>query len=516
MKLSNLFKLIIALSTVALAVVALVSVFNFSRIASVSEEITEVRIPAIEKITSLEGMMAELTGSMGRLAAVYDVDQIKLAQQEVEASVARIREDTAWLKNSIGESFSEEDSKACENDLALYEAEVGKLFDLAFQYEQQSIPDELNAKVIPLQEALVNRFNRIKEQVIASARVVSDISNSTRQLTIWISALTLVTVLVVSIQLMRTKAIRPLQRIFDSISQASNEVGSNVSRLNKMSATLNERSGNQASAVEETSATIVELSSMATSNKQSAEEAAKVAADTKILAEEGNEEMGQMVVAMDGIQNSSAEISNIIKTIDEIAFQTNILALNAAVEAARAGEAGSGFAVVADEVRSLASRSAEAAKESSQKIETSIRNCDDGASICKRVAEKLQDILQQTKSLDEISSEMASAVKEQSEGFTQVESAVREIDTVTQSISEEAHNSANASENLDANAQKLVDQLSALDVLIHGSSGAALEKRTTSNEIEVEIAETKTIDRGRGSEAIFSNSDKNADFVQWS
>ena len=516
MKLSNLFKLIITLSTVALAVVALVSVYNFSRIASVSEEITEVRIPAIEKITSLEGTMAELTGSMGRLAAVYDVDQIKLAQEGVEASIAQVREEIAWLKNSIGESFSEEDSKASDNDLALFEAELGNLFELAFQYEQQSIPEALKANLIPLQESLVDRFDSIKERVIASARVVGDISSSTRLLTIWISCLTLLIVLAVSIYLLRSKAIVPLQRIFDSISQASNEVNSNVARLNKMSVTLNERSGNQASAVEETSATIVELSSMANSNKQSAEEAAKVAADTKGLAEQGNEEMSQMVVAMDGIQSSSAEISNIIKTIDEIAFQTNILALNAAVEAARAGEAGSGFAVVADEVRSLASRSADAAKESSQKIETSIRNCDDGASICKRVAEKLQDILQQTKSLDEISSEMAGAVKEQSEGFNQVESAIREIDSVTQSLSEEASNSANASEHLDANAQKLVDQLSVLDLLIHGSSGAALEKQGTSNKYEVEVAETNTIARGRGSEAIFSDSDKNAEFVQWS
>jgi len=152
---------------------------------------------------------------------------------------------------------------------------------------------------------------------------------------------------------------------------------------------------------------------------------------------------------------SSTEVAKIVKTIDEIAFQTNILALNAAVEAARAGEAGMGFAVVAEEVRNLAQRSALAAKETADKIDAALTRSDKGARISEEVSRNLNGIIDQVRELDRLISEIATASGEQSQGIEQVNTAVGQIDKVTQSNAAAAEESASASEELNAQASEL-------------------------------------------------------------
>jgi methyl-accepting chemotaxis protein len=169
-----------------------------------------------------------------------------------------------------------------------------------------------------------------------------------------------------------------------------------------------------------------------------------------------------MAAAMRQIQASSDDISRIIKTIDEIAFQTNILALNAAVEAARAGEAGMGFAVVADEVRSLAQRSAAAARETAAKIEGAIAKTGQGVEINSRVASALSDIVAKARRVDELVAEVAVACKEQSDGIGQANTAVAQMDKVTQANVTRAEESAAAGEELSAQAnalKKVTDEL---------------------------------------------------------
>ena len=138
-------------------------------------------------------------------------------------------------------------------------------------------------------------------------------------------------------------------------------------------------------------------------------------------------EMQAMSSAMNDIKSSSDDIAKIIKTIDEIAFQTNILALNAAVEAARAGEAGAGFAVVADEVRNLAQRCAQAAKETASKIEDSVQKSTNGVEISAKVAISLQEIVSKTRQVDELAGEVATTSVEQSQGIEQVNTAVSHV-----------------------------------------------------------------------------------------
>ena len=172
---------------------------------------------------------------------------------------------------------------------------------------------------------------------------------------------------------------------------------------------------------------------------------------------------------MSTIKTSGDDIAKIIKTIDEIAFQTNILALNAAVEAARAGEAGLGFAVVADEVRSLAQRSAHAARDTSAKIAGAIASTSQGVEISAKVAQTLSDILTRARQVDELAAEVAGASHEQSQGIDQVTQAVGQMDQVTQTNAANAEESAAAVEELNAQAAALKHSVTELLALVDGA-----------------------------------------------
>jgi len=276
---------------------------------------------------------------------------------------------------------------------------------------------------------------------------------------------------------LKTRIVFVLQNIVAQLSIGSEQTTAAASQVSSSSQSLAEGASEQAASLEETSASLEEMSSMTKRNGENAHRANDLAKQTRAAADKGSADMQAMVSAMDAIKLSGDETAKIIKTIDEIAFQTNILALNAAVEAARAGEAGMGFAVVADEVRNLAQRSAQAAKETSAKIEGSLARTAQGVEISAKVAAALNDIVIKARQVDELVGEVTSASTEQTQGITQINTAVGQMDKVTQSNAANAEESAAAAEELNAQAETMKQSVNELMQLVggHGQNpGSAL------------------------------------------
>jgi signal transduction histidine kinase len=258
---------------------------------------------------------------------------------------------------------------------------------------------------------------------------------------------------------------KKLTNIINDLVMGSEQVSSSSSQVSDASQALAEGATEQAASLEETSSSLEEMSSMTKQNADNAQQANVLATDARKAANNGTEAMGRMTTAIKDIQKSSDETAKIIKVIDEIAFQTNLLALNAAVEAARAGEAGKGFAVVAAEVRNLAIRSADAAKNTTNMIQESVKNSKNGVDIANEVNKVLSEIVQSIGKTTDLVSEIAAASSEQAKGIEQVNDAVAQMDKVTQQNAASAEESASASEELNAQAEQMntiVQQLAAL------------------------------------------------------
>ncbi len=288
---------------------------------------------------------------------------------------------------------------------------------------------------------------------------------------------------------------RILSRLAEALDQGADQVVVASSQVSASSQSLAQGASEQAASLEETSSSLEEISSMTKRNTEGATRAKDFAGQTRSAADACSADMEEMKSAMAAIKASSDDVSKIIKTIDEIAFQTNILALNAAVEAARAGEAGMGFAVVAEEVRNLAQRSAHSAKETAGKIEDAVSRSAQGVQICGKVAHSLEEIVGKARQVDALVAEIAQASVEQTRGIVEVNAAVSQMDKITQANAAGAEESASAAEELNAQATAQKDAVAELLALVDGSkrragagrlvassSGLAVKKRTTGSD----------------------------------
>jgi methyl-accepting chemotaxis protein len=461
-------------------------------------------LPSLRCLTSLDQNLAIYRLHSYELMFAQDKDRpAKIAETDaVRKSCADTLVQLATLYPSgDGQQYVAALQKGFDDYVGLMDSIRSKI-DKDFDGAMKALDQEAPAKVKQLETAsqavgtycnqvaderaalTVDSFGRVRNSVLGfgSASVI-------------FALLAVVLITINSMQVRR--ALGELAATLGQVSEALVGYGATVSSA---SSSLAEGSSSQAASIEETSASLEEMSGMTQRNAENSGKANDLTSQARMAADRGATDMAAMAVAMQDIKVSSDDIAKIIKTIDEIAFQTNILALNAAVEAARAGEAGMGFAVVADEVRNLAQRSAQAAKETAVKIETAISKTAQGVGISGKVAANLAEIVSKARQVDELVAEVATASKEQTLGIRQINSAVGQMDQVTQANAASAEESAAAAQELNSQAQVMKQAVAQLLHLVgqtrHEVSGSSPDYGSASVDAPAPQPAKKTFTNG--------------------
>ncbi len=452
------------------------SLFTYRNIQNGTARMVTDSLPTLVLAAEMGETAREGMANVYRHVIADNAEQMARIEQEQQAQVAIVDDIATRLEASL---FNEADREvyrqitaARDRYLEIREREV---LPLSRALEAEKARDAINDKLIPAFNTFMGLVNQLGEQTesvaLADAATISRMVDYGRRTTVGGFAVTIIAGVLAAFVIVRGTN-RVLREISASIDDGSNQLAAAATQVATSSQALAEGASEQAASLEETGASVEEISGMARRNDEHARAAQGIATRAREAAETGANQMQSLRSSMDQIRSAGANVSAIAKTIDEIAFQTNILALNAAVEAARAGEAGAGFAVVADEVRSLAHRCAEAAGNAVEKIETSQRCSEQGLHESEVVHQRLTEIVEHVRDLDRIVAEIATASAEQTAGIGQINTTVGQMDQVTQSTAANAEESASAAEELNAQAAALRETVLALTQLVEGTQSS--------------------------------------------
>jgi methyl-accepting chemotaxis protein len=420
---------------------------------------------------ALTEFLAEERGIIRR-AAMQDKQSVEKYNQDFRESSSRIRkriEEMAPLLRTSEERELFEQLRTASAQIVQNHSEFMSLLT-RHDVSSEDVPiadhfltgtaTPLLRQTKPIAEKLVGLQT---ELMAASGKAATASVAWSRWLTILMIALSFMVAGVVVLIVRQINA--TLRRAVSELSQGSRQTASAASQVSASSQSLAQGASQQAASIEETSASSEEISSMARRNTENSRGAAELMARSHQKLSDANQSLEQMVLAMGEINASSDKISRIIRTIDEIAFQTNILALNAAVEAARAGEAGMGFAVVADEVRNLSQRCAQAAHDTAPLIEESVVKSNQGKLRVDQVAVAIRSVAEDADKVKSLVHEVQQGSQEQSQGMDQISQAIAQMSEVTQAAAAGTEQCAAAAEQLTAQSEamrEIVDRLSAM------------------------------------------------------
>jgi methyl-accepting chemotaxis protein len=456
--------------------------FQLSRVGTArSAELSERLLPALGELVELQS--ATLKYNLANLEFVTGRDEATQARKLATAVTERKNIDThtAGLGQRLESSDAHGKMEKFTVALKDYDAAVAKLQAALkasdFEQAMKILDGDVARHNATMEAGLADISAFVQAQSQTNGQDTKAILDrnltTTLRLSATIAVLALLAVGVV--QWVSRQIRRSLESAVGRMDEFVGKTTAAASQIAGSSQALADGASQQAASLEETGASLEEMSGMTKRNAEAAQNAKQLAGQARKVVDTGAASMVQMTASMQGIKTSSGEIAKIIKTIDEIAFQTNILALNAAVEAARAGEAGAGFAVVAEEVRALAQRSAQAARETADKIEAALAKSDEGVRTSGEVAAVLNQIVEQVRKMDALVGEIATASAEQSQGIDQVNRAVSDMDKITQSNAASAEESASAAHELSTQSTELRDLVDGLGTIVGArkSTGAA-------------------------------------------
>jgi methyl-accepting chemotaxis protein len=447
------------------------------RLANASHRLGEVNLSSVATLYEVSQLYERQSALVNRASAQTDLKVLEQMTRDFGEAHEKLQEQVIALKKVDVSGSLADRLKTLETELRGLRLMSSNVFALSAQFQQMDATKLLQTTVNPAQDKVGGVLTELMKTALGAAQIQPGLivkqAASTTRLLVGICLAVFILSPLVAVFLVRRSVVQPIKLVVLKLEETFQGTVSGVREIARGSQSLAEGASQQAASLEETSASLEELSSMTQQNTQQSQRADKLVKQARQSAESGVQEMQAMTQAMGAIKSSSDGIAKIIKTIDEIAFQTNILALNAAVEAARAGEAGLGFAVVAEEVRNLAQRSAQAAHETSDKIQDAIARTNQGVQISARVAAALQEILAHVREVDKIASGVAQASQEQSQGLSQINTAVTQVDQITQANAAHAEQSASAANQLQQQATALKEAMQELITLIEGQSQPA-------------------------------------------
>jgi len=466
---------------------ATVAVTEFSSIKDGVHSMTTQTIPGMTQASLVLQDLYHLRSNFYRHMLSIDVAEMARLEGDDDAQLQALQKDIKTAELDATRDDVRQKMAQLEQQLQQVNQGWQQILPISREGRSGDANVAFTEKVLPImtamEQSLVELQKASQQEQDRTSTAVSENAGRGWWLTLMVSLVGL-TGGSLTVWFMITRINKMLQQAVVELSEGAEQIVSAATQVSSSSQSLAEGASKQADSMQGTSASAAEVNTMARKATDNSRSTADMFSHSQKKFEETNRFLEEMVVAMEGIGNSSSKIAKIIKVIDEIAFQTNILALNAAVEAARAGEAGAGFAVVADEVRNLAQRCAQAAKDTTELIEDSTKKAHDGKARVDEVANAIRLITAESSKMKILIDEINVGSQEQARGIEDISRAITQVEQVTQSTASIAEESAAAAEELNAQSQTMKDVIERINAMVGGQSDNPARQMSFSRRVQ--------------------------------